>query len=59
MTLAGAVAITLVLILVFNYLEHKRIRKAQESRDLEFKVLMLSLEEKAKKEGTFKRSFYD
>lgn len=42
-----------------SYLHNKRKIEAQRRRDKSFELLMRALEDKAKKEGTFKVSYFD
>lgn len=42
--------------LYYTYQQHK---KDEEHREQTFRITMLALEEKAKREGTFKVSYFD
>ncbi len=53
------VILTILLSFGIYYMMHKRFEKEEAARNAEFEATMRALEEKAKKDGTFKVSYFD
>jgi heme exporter protein D len=56
--MTGLILAALVALVIF-FVMKKMLDMEQEAREREFEAKMRALEEKAKKEGTFKVSFFD